>query len=868
MSRDKLEIQQESGWRGPSGLKVPFYKRSWFQALFALMIVLGIAAFAAFSFMVAPLKKQAEEFDLTQLRNLEAASIIYDRNGQELSRLYMLNRTPVKLAEIPQHLIDALVSQEDSRYYEHNGADYFGMARAAIEAMKAREINQGASTITQQLARNTFNLRERSYRRKILEIYVAQRIEENFTKAQILELYLNRIYFGGGFYGVEAAANGYFGKPAKDLSIQEAATICGLIKSPNNIQPLRHPERAIKERNYVLERMAIEGYITRQQATELKKSPLITAPQEGDPRLSYIFAEVRREVVDRLGEEKAAIGGFQIYTSIDKELQQTAEQAVQARLLEVEKHEGYEHQTHAQYKALMKDYRSKLNDGLISPSEPKPAPEYLQGAALVIDNVSGSVLAMVGGRDFIDSQYNRAFYSRRPTGTAFTPFVFAAAFSTPNLFPGSQVEDAPINNQRVMIGGLKGILGEWGAEQDSQWKMTTITLREALVRSRNAATVRLGDMLGEEIKATLDPPQPDLYPWQAGLMAVKELCAASGIASPLRDYPSAFLGTSELELDEMCLAYSTFPNGGTRAPKLTLVQRITDARGEPVFQIPAEEHQPVPAMDPIAAYQTHSCLVDALHEGTGKPAVTEYELGDYTCAGKTGTHYEFKDLWFVGYGTGITTGVWVGFDKQKMIYVNAYSNRIALPIWVDIMNDGAPRFPGTPIQPPPDAERIELCQVSGMRATDFCYEKRKGEDGKERSVKATYTEYIRPGARFDAYCTEHRSEGLEHDIAAFSRIGIARLTGGDARLSLVDDGRYQHVEPVRMRGLTILGADPYNSIQPLRRAVAVNDDGTQALKAEVVEPIEEGPEELPIRLGPPPRLFIEGDSPASGRPPQ
>jgi membrane carboxypeptidase/penicillin-binding protein len=858
MFPDHIELETKSNWRGNQRFKPPFYKRGWFGALIALAIVAGIGGFVIATITLAPLKAKAAAFDLNELRKLEAASVIFDRNGEELAKLYMLNRTPVQFKEVPQHLVDALVSQEDSRYFGHNGVDYQGIARAVWLNFQAGRDTQGASTITQQLARNAFQLTEKSYKRKLLEALTAMRIEENFSKSQILELYLNRIYFGGGFYGIQAAAKGYFGKDVKEITIPEAATLCGLIKSPNNIQPIRHPDRALKERNQVLDRMVTEGYLGSQKASELKRLPMITAPQNPNAHLSYIFDEVRKIIVDLVGEDRAAVGGFQIYTSIDKSLQKNAEEAVQKRLSQVEERSNYAHQTFTQYRALAADYAQKIKAGIIKPTEPKPVAEYLQGAALVIDNATGAMLAMVGGRDFLDGQYNRALYSRRPAGTAFLPFVYAAAFSTPDIFPGTLVEDAPIDNRRVMVGATTGILGEWGIEDSKTYSMSTISLRESLVQSWNAATVRLGDLMGNNlIKLLPDPQRQKAIPWTTSLASIQELARKSGIASPLKEYPSTFLGASEIELDELCLAYSTFPNGGVRPAKLHLVERITEGEDKVIFQVDLEQQARATAMDPIASFQTHSCLVDALERGTGKAARAEFGLGPFPVAGKTGTYDGFKDLWFMGYTSAITCGVWVGFDKQKAIYDGAFSSRIALPIWTDIVNATVETYPPAEIPVPPGVERVELCKKTGMKATDFCFDRVARDDGREQSVRSTYFEYTRPGTRFDLYCTAHTGEGVTMDILAFSRVGL----GGRRQDSGGSAGLFTNVEPVHLQGLTILGQDPYNSIQPLPRAVLVDENGSEIKRAEPVESLEDGPQELPIRLSPPPRIFIEDDHP-------
>lgn len=834
MFGDDPDPKPSKDWRRDAGLKLPFYRRAWFSALVALTILGAVGGLGVFTVVVDPLREKAETFDLEELNKLESASIIYDRNGKELARLYVLNRTPITIKKVPQHMVDALVAQEDSRFFQHDGVDIIGIVRAVWLNFRAGEETQGASTITQQLARNTFNLMERSYRRKILEAFVARRIEKIHSKAEILEMYLNRIYFGKGFYGIQAASRGYFDKDVSELNIEESATLAGLIKSPNRLSPLNRPDESIKSRNYVLERMVVEGTLDEDEARKLKSKPLVTAPQSGDPRLSYIFDTVRAETMDIVGEERAAVGGFRIYTSIDKDLQNAAQDAIRKHLAEVEKHEGWSHQTYDEFRTIMSDYRDKMQKQLIHPETPKPMPEYLQAATIAVDNTDGSVLAMVGGRDFGDSQFNRATDTKAPAGTAFTPFVYATAFSQPNFYPGSPLEDKPLDNRRVMIGAFTGIVGEWGTEKENPvWTQKEIPARDALAQSLNSATVRLGETVG--------------------LDAIKEVAKAAGIRSEIRDYPSSYLGAQEMGLEEMCLAYTCFPTLGQRPEKLHIIQRITDADANVVYQIDDADLETVEGMDPIAAYQTHTCLTKALREGTGKPAFTDYGLGDFPAAGKTGTHYEYKDLWFMGYTSSVTCGVWVGFDKPKTIYSEAFSNRVSLPIWTAIMNEAEKGHPAVEIGPPEEAVAVELCEKSGLRATDFCYEP-VSEGEVTRSVRCTYTEYMRPGSNFDNYCPVHRGSGLPADIDAFRHATLTSARAGGSLRS----GDFAHVQPIRMQGLTILGKDPYNAEQPVPRAQPINDDGTKVLRALPVDGPGGGEEEsLPIQLAPPPKLKIE-----------
>jgi penicillin-binding protein 1A len=832
---DYLELPRGGGsWRRP----VRFYRRTWFGVLMVLVLIVGVAVLAVMLAVIRPLREQAETFDLDEVHRIERASIIYDRKGDEMGRIYVFNRTPVKIGVVPMHFIQALTSEEDSRFFQHSGVDYIGIGRAMWLNYKAGAETQGASTITQQLARDAFKLKDLEtgdkssrYKRKLVEAFVAERLEKKFSKSEILELYLNRIYFGGGFYGVQAAAQGYFGKDVRNLDLIESATLCGLIKSPNNLQPLRYPDRSKKARNHVLDRMRDDGYITREEHDTLVAKAVVTAPRVPDPRLSYVYEEVRQEVMKIVGDEAAQLGGFKIYTTIDRGLQKAAEEALRKRLEEVEKHPGYEHQTYAQYRGLLNDFKKKLGAKAIEPDTPRPQPEYLQAAVLMIDNHDGGVLAMVGGRNYLDSMFNRAVQSRRPAGTAFLPFLYVTAFQKPDFFPALHIEDGPIDNRRVMIGGLTGILGEWGTEQEETKYADTITAREALLQSRNAASVRLGEKVG------LDP--------------VRELAQRAGIKSPLREYASTFLGASEVKLDEMCLAYSMFPNGGKRPKEIRLVQRITDKDGKVIHQVREDADEMVTVVDEIAAYQTNSCLVDALKRGTGKAAYDEFGLGDFPAAGKTGTNYEFKDLWFVGYTSAVTCGVWCGFDQQKPIYTGAFSNRIALPIWVDAMNATRKDYKPEEFTPPQNAVVVEVCRKSGYRATDACYEKVPDPvHGGMRSVRDTRKELLRRESAFDQYCDLHRSSDIPGGIAAAHPDDLGLPMPGDANPKLAG------VEAVRMQSPAIIGEDPYNSVQPLLRALPVDADGAVIRRATPVEEEQPAPPPL-IKLKPPPPLKLE-----------
>jgi membrane carboxypeptidase/penicillin-binding protein len=817
--------------------RVPLYRRRWFVVLTILFLMTGVTALAVVLAFLKPLREQAESFDLSLLHKIEQASLIFDRRGEEMGRIYVLNRIPIKIDQVPRHFIQALTAQEDERFFHHSGVDMWGVLRAVWLNYKAGEETQGASTITQQLAREAFKLKqlERSgaknarYERKIVEWFLAERIEQKYNKSEILELYLNRIFFGRQFNGIQAAAQGYFGKDAKDLTVEESATICGIIKSPNNLEPIRYPDRAKAARDHVFERMHKEGWLSRSEVDEMSQKPVVVAPRGDGARLSYVYDEIRQQVASIVGEEEAQVGGFHIFTSVDSKLQKAAEAALRNHLEKIESQEGYAHQTYKQYHQELDQFRQRITAKTLPSNTPKPLPLYLQGAVLAIDNHDGAVLAMVGGRDFLDSMFNRALQSRRPTGTAFTPFVYATAFQSPEYFPAQQIEDGYLDNRRVMIGGLTGILGEWGTEQPETKYKDHITAREAFLQGRNAATVRLGE--------------------KVGLDNVLDFAKRAGLKDPIVA-PSSFLGASEARLDEMCLAYSAFAHKGRRPAALSLIHRITDSSGKVIYQVKEDqEAQKVQVIDEIGAWQVHSCLADTLHRGTGAPS-KEYGLEDFPAAGKTGTHHEFKDLWFVGYSSAVTCGVWCGFDQQKTIYDGAFSNRVALPIWVDVINATVKDYKPEEFTPPEDAQIVEICAKTGMRATDSCYEKVVDPiNGGMKAVRNTYKDLLRPKSVLDYFCDVHRGGSISADLLTL------RHSNDLAPESAPQNPLLANVPPVRMKGLTVIGEDPYNSVQPILRAEPVNEDGTSVLRAEPVE--EEANQASPIKLKPPPPLKLE-----------
>ncbi len=739
------------------------------------------------SIAASDLKNRAATFDMSKLEQMESASVILDRNDKIFGQIYVENRETIPYDQLPRDLLNAIVAAEDSKFYQHHGYDLFGIIRATLKNLLAGHVRQGASTITQQLARNSFALKEKTFRRKLLEIFLARRIEQDFGKQKILELYLNRIYFGAGLYGAEAAARGYFGKPAREMSLTECATLAGLIKSPNRLSPWTDKAASREARNYVLNRMRELGLIDRAKASAAQAEDIVIGSRQNARGQTYAVDYIRQQVIAAVGWDRAMNEGFRIHTTIDADLQKVAEESLRKSLDQAEQHSGYNHQTYAEYAA---NFRKAKSSGAMSS---QPAPEYLQGAVIGLNNETGGILVLVGGRDFEHNQYDRALQAKRPAGTAMKPFVYAAAFEN-GMYPGSVVEDSPLDNRAVMIGGTTGILGEWGPESADNRYEGPMTARQALAKSKNGATIRVG--------------------MDAGLDEVTQLCRTAGIRSALRPYPATFLGSSEITLAELALAYTIFPNGGWRTIAPHILERIEEKDGT-VWHAQRDSSNRQNVIKPETAYEVHSCLVDALETGTGKAAHSQYGLKKIPAvAGKTGTAYDFTDALFAGYDNNFTCAVWAGFDKPQKIYRGAFGHELAMPVWVDIMNAAAEHYPPREIKQPPGLKQIEICSRSGLLATDKCYDTVKGTTGDAVQKRTTYME-IATAAQMPAEpCNVHGEPRarLVRDVSttAFPRAELA-----------VD---LNELKPVIVKSPTLLAdKDPYNSAKSIAKADAAGE---------------------------------------------
>lgn len=747
---------------------------------FILALIGGTIGFTALAFFKNKYEGIAAGFDLEMVRKMEAASVLFDRSGREMGKIFIQNRNPVPYEEISPRLVEAVIAAEDVRFYQHDGVDWMGVARAMVENWRQGRIAQGASTVTQQLARNSFEMRERTFERKFIEMFLARRIEGKFSKQEIMEMYLNRVYFGSGLYGADAAARGYFGKPAADLGIGESAALAGLLRSPQALSPWNNPKASRNIRDVVLHQMRDQGFITREQLRAELDAPLSVQPRTNLHRVSYANDLIRQQSITALGFEEAMNGGFRIFTTMDLDLQETAEKSLLAQLERIESRPGYPHETYANYRARYSELEKKIDRG--DPLTRLPPPKYLQGALLALDNNNGGILAMVGGRDFRHSEYNRVIQARRPVGTAFTPFVFAAGYEN-GLPPTTVVDDGCIDNRYVMVGGSTGILGEWGVERAENEYEGQMTAKDALVKGKNAATVRFG--------------------FQLGLGKLREFAAKLGLKSPLRNYANAFLGSSEMTLAEVTQAYLVFPNQGRKPTDFHIIERIEDADGKVIFQHQSKQER---VMSGVSAFQTHLGLEEVITRGTEGLAVSRDGLKNFPVAGKSGTAYSFTDTYFFGYNSRVTVGVWIGFDKPQRIFRGAFGRDLAMPVWARVMNRAAELFPPDPFRRPLEVEAVEICSVSGLAATPKCVHAQGGHE-----IPTTYIEYLTAAQKPEAICDVHAG-GVRSYAKSYQEEDWPRAAPA-MDLTLI--------RPVAVQQPTLLGFnDVYQAVQPGAMRVA------------------------------------------------
>ncbi len=653
-------------------------RRSWLVCLAGIilggMFLIGAAGVISGWLLWRQYEARAAVYDLSRMAEMPERSLVYDMRGEEIGRLHGENRLPVALSEISPHFIKALLAREDARYWKHQGVDFLGVARATAVNVLSGGVRQGASTITQQLARNTYPLGGQTFDRKLLEAALAMRIERAATKEEILEWYCNRIYFGSGQLGVEAASRAYFGKQAKDLDLGEAAMLAGLIRSPSRLNPWANLSAAKRERDVVLERMVAEGFLSVAEREAARSAELLVRSRDSVQREGWAMDVVRRELDLLLGDDFQSQGGLRIMTTIDTRLQRAAERALDEHLTSLEADPGWRHPR-----------KEDFTEEQIANEEQTP---YVQGAVIVLDNRTGGVRAVVGGRDYQQTKLNRAWKSRRQVGSAFKPFIYAAAYES-GMFPGMILSDGPI--QPGEVEGARG----WNPGNADGKFTGNHPAQTGLVRSRNTMSIRVGEF--------------------AGLERVAQIGERTGVTGVIPRHPALYLGAFETTPKELTWAFTAFPNAGMRRP-ITLIQRVENGDGELIF---ASSEGAVPVIDQGAAWLVLNGLQSVMTHGT---AARSRGMGwDKPSGGKTGTTNEFRDGWFIGFTQALTCGVWIGLDEPKPIMSRGYGSTLALPVWVETMKAADEAFyPAEPFEPLVALESCRLCALSNQRATRRC----------------------------------------------------------------------------------------------------------------------------------------------------
>lgn len=733
-------------------------------------------------------------------------SELLDRNGVPFAHLATVDRRIVSLDSLPPYVPQAFVAIEDRRFYRHGGLDLWRTGGALFNNVKSRQLQEGGSTITQQLARNLFPdwlpYTERNLRRKILEARVARQIERMFSKDKILELYMNHIYLGSGAYGIEAASRMYFGKPASELTVAEAATLAGLPKAPSVINPKGSLERATERRNTVLDRMLAEGYIDETTAADAKASEIKIAEGGGDtrdPGGSYFVEQVRRELEERVGQ-RFYTAGLRIHTTFDPVIQATAEEELERQLTAIESGSfgAYRYSTYAEASSA---------EGQVP---------YLQGAVVVLDAESGEVRALVGGRDFADSKFNRATQASRQAGSAFKPFVYAAALQRYRS-PLHVVEDMPL---RVTMPD-----GEiWEPRNYTGTYDGPITMRDALVRSKNVATVRLA----------LD----------VGIPSAVSVARDLGVTSEIPNVPAVALGAADLNPMELTAAYAAFGNGGDRVEP-HLIREIVDRDGHVVWRAPPRGQR---ALDPAVAFVLTTMLRDAVDTGTG----TEVRAAGFTgpAAGKTGTTNESSDAWFVGYTPDLVATVWIGLDQPTTIVSDASGGTLAAPVWGRMMRRiYATRPMPTGWSAPGGVVTAEVDRITGYVVNDQC------------PVRGpSYTEYFVRAAPAATRCPPYNVPYVVGDSAwiddEWRRLSLdSTLVGYDSLRAATD---WPELEALRRRVRRAIEEQQSDPLAPPVPGGIESPPAAESPAGVLGEPVERG---APPPSAPPPA------EPANPRPP-
>ncbi|VUZ85296.1 transpeptidase-transglycosylase [Candidatus Methylomirabilis lanthanidiphila] len=634
-------------------MQMSYLRATWRAMVVALLIsaMLGTTAWGA------SLAREEDLPNLSQLAIFQPGepSLLYDDEERVFGAIVPEYRIFVPLSRIPMKLRQAVIAAEDARFYEHGAVDLQGIARAAVRNLMAASVKEGGSTITQQLAKTLFLSHERTIGRKVKELQLASELEQRYSKDQILEMYLNAIYFGHGAYGVEAAARIYFSKSVTGLTLPEAALLAGLPRAPGRYSPLIDIKRAKARRQYVLDRMVATGAVKQAQARRANLAPVSVNPMFRSKGMAPWFIDyVRAQLDERLGPIVVRQGGLKIYTTLNAGMQRAAVKAISRGI-----------------GTIAQRHKEQAKGG---------AAATVEGALVALDVRSGEIKAWVGGSDYSRSQFNRVVQARRQPGSAFKPLVYAAAFER-GLTPASVIDDAPISFE-IGAGSRRET---WAPENLDRKHRGSVTLRQALEDSINVPTVRLIAAIG------VDP--------------VIDLAHRLGITSELRREYALALGVSEVSLLEMTSAYQVFANRGSLSPPFA-IRRVVGP-GEVVLEEQFPEPQQV--MGEEVAFILTSVLEGVVERGTGKAA---RRIGR-PAAAKTGTTQAAEDLWFLGYTPSVVAGIWLGYDQRRPIGSHETAGKVAAPIWVDFMKQSLGDSPAEPFLQPEGVVQVVVNRKTG-----------------------------------------------------------------------------------------------------------------------------------------------------------
>ncbi len=684
---------------------------------------------------------------------------VFAAGGEEIGSFYLERRIPVDLDQVPKLLRQAFIDTEDARFYSHHGVDPQAIVRAFVANVTEGHVAQGGSTITQQLAKVLLLTPERTLDRKIKEALLAVRIERQFSKEEILEMYLNQIYFGSGAYGIASAAQTYFGKRPAELTLGEMAILAGLPKAPSGFNPRLHPKRAWQRRAVVLARMYDEHDITLTERRLAEAEPFhLAAPERRNGEVDYFLELVRRRLTEWYGHQAVYRQGLDVYTTLDLSLQRAAFHALRDGLIAYDRRHHYRgpvaHHTGEAIDLFKRDHAVDRPDGwghlpavvtgvdakgvtvwvaggeqrlpftsfrwagkrLVDPDHPdemhwqrarqpadvlavgdeilvrrRPAKEgevyelsqlpEVEGALVSLRPSDGAIVALVGGKDFATSEFNRAVQARRQPGSAFKPFIYGAAIAA-GRSPATIYLDSPIIYDDVKLAR------KWRPANYEQRFYGPTPLREGLIHSRNVITIRLLQDIG--------------------IRRAIRFAHACGITSPLESNLSLALGASVLSPLELTSAYATFATGGLHVAP-SAIARVVGGDGDILFEALPKPKRVVSA--PVAFVVT-DMLRDVVRRGTGRRVGRA--LPERPVAGKTGTTNDYNDAWFLGYTPQIATGVWVGFDELKTLGKRETGARAAAPIWTQYMQAALADQPRIPFTAPPEIRWRRVDQRTGM----------------------------------------------------------------------------------------------------------------------------------------------------------